>query len=431
MKNETMDGRGTRHRSPTGIVVTLMVLSLLVHALYIILLVPHNIQFLASDDPARLGNRVLVADEGVYLSIALNLFRGNGYQLGLEPPFRRTAKRPPGYPLLLAGIFHAFGVNLLVAQMVNALIVAFLPLVVYLLGRASGDSKAGLVGAGLCILNPGFYLHGSGFLMSEALLIVLVSVGLLCLLQALQSESGLLTTASAGVAFSLATLVHPAVALLSIVLAPVFFLALKDRPMRSLLLSALFVIASAGPVSPWLLRNFLAGGSPVITTNGGATFLGAQLANEKRPGAWISPRDFYHLPEPSGVQEEIIQDRARWADGLQKLRSTPLIRILYVSGLKIARFWVPIQRLVQAGVIPSLNVVAALVYVPIYLAFAYGLVISDWRMRALPLCLFAYFTIIAVIFWGGTRFRVPLEPTMMVFAGKGLLGIYKVIGRSK
>ena len=87
-----------------------------------------------------------------------------------------TAQWPPAYPFLLAGIYKAFGHNIVIPKVANALAGGLTCLLIYLIAARVFDRRVGLLGAFLFAVFPG-QLFWSTLLMTESL-----TPALLCLM---------------------------------------------------------------------------------------------------------------------------------------------------------------------------------------------------------------------------------------------------------
>ena len=80
----------------------------------------------------------------------------------------QTAGWPPGYPLLLAGIFKAFGHGFFLPRLLNVFAGVATCLLVYLIGARVFDRKTGVVGALLLAVLPS-HIYRTTLLMTEVL----------------------------------------------------------------------------------------------------------------------------------------------------------------------------------------------------------------------------------------------------------------------
>src|SRR6185503_13338871 len=88
-----------------------------------------------------------------------------------------TAHWPPGYPLLLAGVYWLFGPSLLAAKLANAVLATVAVVLTYRIGCELGRPRVGLVAAAILALFPGDILF-SPTILSETLFGTLFSASL-------------------------------------------------------------------------------------------------------------------------------------------------------------------------------------------------------------------------------------------------------------
>lgn len=208
------------------------------------------------------------SDARSYLQLATSVAQGHGFSDGF--PYRGwvhpTAFRPPLYPALLGAIFTVTGARLGVAEGVNAGLGAFVVVLVALLaGRLAGQHRgplagllgghrAALIAGGLLAVYPPL-LANDGPTLSEPLSLVLLLAGCLALL----SGRCLL----AGAVFGLLVLTRPSAQLLVPALALWVLVRLDWRR------AAAFTMVAVAIVLPWVVRNDLTFGRPLIVTSNG------------------------------------------------------------------------------------------------------------------------------------------------------------------
>ena len=177
-----------------------------------------------------------------------------------------TAYRPPGYPLLLASLFKAFGDSLIpirIAQAFADLLSCFL---VYLIGRRLFAGRVGLIAAGIFALFPIQILYVP-ILMTETVFTTLLLLYILICTGETPSADGVLPRGWSWAA----TLVRPTVLLLP---AAVFAFRWMSGWRRGENIRALAISMAAALVvcSPWVWRNLDTFGRLSLTSNTGVNF---------------------------------------------------------------------------------------------------------------------------------------------------------------
>lgn len=230
--------------------------------------------------------------------------------LGFEPIF----KRPPGYPLFIAGGLWFFGAQsltgLLALQHLLGVITAGLA---YGLGVRLFGRPAGLL-AGLLTALSGPQIVTEHYLMSEALFGFLLAAALLGAVAALQRRSlGLL--AGSGVLLGLAALTRP-VAQMLVPLLALAALALWPGWRPALRAAAVLLACYGLTVLPWMARNGVVQGS--VTLAGG---LGEGLAVRTiRLDQDFDFRAPPGTPDPLRKERDIFREEARQGSAFELAR---------------------------------------------------------------------------------------------------------------
>jgi 4-amino-4-deoxy-L-arabinose transferase-like glycosyltransferase len=190
-----------------------------------------------------------------------------------------TYKRPPGYPVFLAGIYLFFGESIFAVRMVESVLGAFLAVVIALVGRRMGGEVVGLLSGLLWSIYPiGIFI--AGLVYPETLLTTLLACGVLGFLPYAQGDLSRKRVFLTGVLWGLAALTKPIVlATLGAVSLWVFF---WGRGSRLLVVSLLF-LGSALTVVPWGIRDYYVYDRLVI----------------------VEPRAVQHLPRMRSAEREL------------------------------------------------------------------------------------------------------------------------------
>ena len=216
-------------------------------------------------------------DTDAYLAIAQNLLDGNGF---CSTPGQPTAFRPPLYPLLVSVSLYCGGHAAIgVVQIVLGTATVWLT---WRIARCCQFSQqTSLLAAAIIAVDP-LLVEYSTQAMTETLSTFLVT---LLLLATLRSDHGARKGIVVGVVFGLAALCRPSIwAFGGLAAVGWLVVALANRSSHSgsdcggRLFRGKTVFACAAAVavtvSPWVIRNTLQFGRPVLmTTHGGYTLL--------------------------------------------------------------------------------------------------------------------------------------------------------------
>ena len=248
--------------------------------------------------------------ENRWWQIALHVARGQGY-VACKPlyfPFcddanQATAMREPLPVLLFALVARLTNESLLAAAATGLVANLGVLVAIFLLGRELASPRAGVLAA---LLWAG-YLAPIRLFYSQVSGDLLATLGLTCgvvfLLRARQTEAAWLWVA-AGLALGLATLSRSAVAAIVATLAlgllwRPYWLARPRPGIDRLRPATLLVLAWAVTLAPWLARNYVVFGQPVI----GSTMSGYYLFRQNH----TLPSDHY-LRFVSGGEFKTVVD---------------------------------------------------------------------------------------------------------------------------
>ena len=334
------------------------------------------------------------ADAADYLRLAQGLRSGVGYvDTGGHP----TAFRPPLYPLFLSLTGPYARVAVILQAVLGA---ANCLLTVALAARGLAGPAPWL--AGLLLAVDPVHAAASSRLLSEVLYQTLFLLSLLALDPGRSPRRALLS----GLLSGLSLLVR--IAALPVLL--VLLVACVRREAPRLKAALLFLAGVALAASPWLVRNAVALGAPVLSTQGGITLYSSYRPPEGRIFGVLIADDEVVRAQAEG---EIAADRQLTRAAVREAVAHPL-RTLRLAILKVAFLWIPIDW--EIGRVPgSLS--------PVYL---FALPLALWtvarRPRAfppLPLLLLAL-TLFSAAVYGSPRLRLPYDPLVYVLAAPTL-----------
>jgi 4-amino-4-deoxy-L-arabinose transferase-like glycosyltransferase len=367
-------------------------------------------------------------DQSDFHELAQNLVeRGTfafrpGRQFGADG----TAWRAPGYPLMLAAVYSATGVSVAAGRILNILLGAATPLLLYALARTRLSHPLALLAAAITAVDP-YLVYWSTRLVSEIPFIAITVLASLLFVNAVDRVRAWPLVACS-LLLSLATLVRPA-ALPLLVLTPLLAAWCWRREHPRLRAATAVVVALAVgllPIFAWRQRNDRVLGTPVLlTTNGGVTFLGSHneivLRDPALAGYWIEPQI---LPGISRLVEEnpdeVRQDKLLWDVGFEFV-SEHRGDVPLMLARKTVRFWSPFVRSSGAERWASL-----LFFGPLLPLIAIGIATTIGRaLRGDPFWLMAHLLLwvtfgVALVFYGSIRFRSSAAAALALFAAAGL-----------
>lgn len=372
-----------------------------------------------------------------YGDIAESLARGEGYTIlssddiateKVDPPVRYpTAKRTPGFPLFVAGIYGVFGERPRVALYVQALLDGLVVVLTFLLARQvlASPWSAGIVSLGYALYPP--ELHMVVRLWSEPLFTVLLVGGTLVGLTVRRRGSPGLAFA-AGLIRGAGILVRPGLLLFTLVEAP--WIA-GGAPGRRLPRAAAYGFGLLVALAPWLARNAQTfDGAPRLTT-----FTGYNLYVGHDPSHAGRYYTYTELPVDLRAalrgKSEPEQDRILFEAAIERIRDNDLATTLRLAGLKVLRFFTHVDRkterptgksLLTNGLLLLFAAVGVRTLVrrgPDGLAHLYCL--------AAPI---AYFLALHTATVSRMRFLFPLLPYLLILAVVGFRTVWRPRDRS-
>ncbi len=244
-----------------------------------------------------------------------------------------TAFRAPGYPLFLAGLYKAFGLQdrIAVVRLVQSVLGALLaPLAALLAHRLRLSAQATRLAGISLALYPILWMYPVG-LASENTFIPLLVVSALALLSA-GERPGALETTLAGLALGAATLTRGALA----PFLPVAALWLWRR--SGLRQATLLTVVVSAVLAPWILRNSLFLGRPAFVENsiGYNLFVGYHPQGD---GGFVTQVAVI----PVSIMDDGERDRWTTQQALGFIREDPM-RALSLNLRRLAYFWGPEDR---------------------------------------------------------------------------------------
>lgn len=379
----------------------------------------------------RSGRGLFGPDAPSYDALAVSLVEGRGLEkLDYGGLFTDPAKsivvrsfRPPLLPLMLAGLYGTLGHHYWVARAVLAVVGAATCVVVMALARRIFGRPTDVVAGLLIALHPKL-IYYSAAIVTETPCTYLLAVAVALLLAGWQAERAWWPWVAAGAALGLTTLARSSAMLLAPVAAGWIVIVRANRR-RAVTEAALVVVAFVLTMTPWWIHNVAVHGRFIAaTTEGGYTLWVTN--NERADGS-----GHCFLPERTGEFDGLTEaeiDRLFWRKGMDYIRSHPG-RFARLAGAKFVRFWRLWPHADHVG--RGTAIVGGVSFIPILLLAVYGLfrARAHWRPVLLFLAIFGYYTALHMVFMAITRYRVPLEPYLIVLASWGVVDLASRLGR--
>ena len=362
-------------------------------------------------------NSPFVSDETSYARLATALAEGRGY---VDEDGTPHIYRPPGVPFLVSLAFRITEPRVLVARVFMCALGTMLIPVCYLLGASLGNARVGLLSAVSAAVFPN-WVYYSGWVLTDLTSATLVGLAAWMLIEGWR-RNALLWFAAGGAAWGLAALTRPTC--LAFGPAVVLWVLVVMPNWRRRTLAALVTcVALAAMIAPWAVRNTLVHDQFVFASSlggrGGMTlwvgnnpnatgFLSKDFAYFQQTGSKLFSREDY--PHP------LDRANAYKADAVKFVQENPgrFVRLCAVRFVQLWKVYSPRVPLAQSLVtIASFGV--ALLFFLIQAAR------RGWRRspEMLMLLLIASQTAVHMVFAASVRYRIPIEPLVLVMAAAG------------
>lgn len=356
------------------------------------------------------GDAFRHVDERVYHDLAIGILAGKGY---VNAAGNATSYRPPGYPLVLAGLYSMWE-GVFAAKVLNAI----------MLGLAAGVCgfiaertlpRSGWIAAGLVAIYPLFVYTSSTvfpqtlglFLFMSCLLLMLVEVSLPRLL-------------AAGVLYGFLILAIPYfLLLLPIIAALVFFTTYDTGSRRAQNWAGLFTIFALLVIAPWTARNYVVFSAFIpVATNGGVNLL-AGNSPDARPNTGIMAHLRYR--NQTRGMSEVERDEFYKRTAIKWIKEDPMRAAQLYAG-KFVNYFNFVNEVVAKSEQPGKigEIVLFVSYYSLLLVVLARIVL----VRSVPLMplerifLLIYLVngMLSAVFYTRLRYRLPFDGLLIVLA---------------
>ncbi len=351
------------------------------------------------------GDAFRFVDEAIYADAAERLLSGGG----LSP----NAADVPGYPTFLALLGLLLPGGVLALRLGQAMLVALGGLLCFDLGRRLGGRAAGLAAAALYSLDP-LLVVSAALLYPEATAGLLLTAALVVAWEAIRRDRVSLILV-AGVLLGVFTLFRPVGLALAPVMIGWFGLAPGCRWSRRAAHVAVMLGAWALLLVPWAHRNYQAYGRLLPNTVGlrGVPGIGAEVDRSGVVGAVATAIE----RDPPGFTRRTISEFAHFWE----LYPT---RLVTDDSARRTGFSRQDPRLAHAPILQrSVRDMVSAVSFGVELVLAAVGVAAGWKYRRRETIwlvgLVLSFALGYAVFYGKLRYRIPILPIVLAFAGLG------------
>lgn len=368
-------------------------------------------------------------DEERYLASAARLAADGQFWVAGD-----RAWEMPGTALFIAPAAKLFSPQaaLIAVRLVQALLVAVqCALIAFMAGQLFRDRTAAFVASCMAAFYPFLWFY-QGLLLSETLFNTFLLGGMAALLW--WRERGLrfdAAFAAACLCFALATLTKATLTML-----PPLLLAATAWCAGASLKRALAVLAVAlglysAFMSPWWIRNATLFNAFVPFTTGSAQnlYLGNNPFNREGGIDWSRDADPAFVAKVSALPDERARQRAYADAALTYIKENPRA---FIAGAvkKFVRLWnlVPNAAEFRNGFYLLISLAS---YGPILLLALIGAARRwrQWRGLAPLYLVIGYFTAVHVVTIASLRYRLPIEPLLIVLAAEPMAAAIETLRR--
>jgi 4-amino-4-deoxy-L-arabinose transferase-like glycosyltransferase len=376
-------------------------------------------------------------DALLYQAAASNLAEGQGFSQLLGGP---TAHWPPGFPFLVSLLYQVFGTHVKLGLALNVGLGTLTAGLLYLLAREAMGRAAGLVaGVSFAILPAPIFF--TGLFLAETTFIFML-VGFLALALFLPDRRS--TPVVLGVAAGLAALTKGEGVLLPVIPLAMWWgqAARRDWLARA----ALLLVATALTIAPWTVRNAIEMDAFIPVSTNASTTLWSGHNSEANGGPTYAPPDLLaRIPKGlDSTENEVAEARllrreaVHWAirNPHKELGLIPrkLLQLANASS-NVFGIWFNAEGDRQLGT-SSLLVFSVLAdafdYFLLLVTIAALVLIGGrrlWRfhplMRGVLAYLAASLVIYGFVYYGQFRYRLPMEPLMILVATPLIVGVWQ------
>jgi 4-amino-4-deoxy-L-arabinose transferase-like glycosyltransferase len=321
----------------------------------------------------------------------------------------------PLYPLLIALVGTGLGQKL--ADL--ALSLAAVWLVYELTLRIYRDEAIALVAAAFSALWPHFAFFAAVGL-TETLFIALVLAAFLCLYDA--------RFLLASIFLVLGILTRPALELLAPILIVFFALVIHREPIRATAKQiGIYALIYIALMAPWWAYNYARYGQFVRLdlAAGMVLYTGNNPLNVS--GGGISRQDV-DFGKYADIQNPVERDAAYRHAAIDYIMADPW-HFMAMMPTKFVRLWRPWPYTGEYSK-RSVVLVSVVSAVPIFILAMLGLALTFWphAVRLLPcLAYLGFLTLVHIVTFASVRYRVPMEPFVLILAAAGLVELLRRI----
>jgi len=356
----------------------------------------------------HLGPEKISPDASEWMANAISVATGNGYG---------DTWRPPGFITFLGIIFFIFGKSVAAVRIANSILGAFTCVLVYLIAKKTFSNTAGKISSLLFAFYP-YSVAYTGDVLSETFYTFLIAVSVLFILKCSELPN-FKNIFIAGICMGITGLTKSTI--MPFFLFACAWLWWRTKSFKVGFFVGIFTLVA---IMPWTIRNHFYYKKVIPVSTMWRSFYGSACDNaiiQESVGeldtpqpqeitAMAIPADYNEILKlPRMEQERVFKERS-----ITWLKKNPG-KFIWLIKKRAVHFWrlYPMQayKWQKYAAMATSGIYIPLCFVGILLSLK-----KNIEMSSLLIMLFVLFTLVHVFFVVVLRYRVPIDPYIIIFA---------------
>ncbi len=363
-------------------------------------------------------NNILFGDEIFYENTGANIMLGSGYSYGGH----LIVEKPPGYPVFISLVYSIFGRSFIPVRIIQAVMDALMCIVLYAITRRLFDEKVAILSGILCSMHY-FFLKSLQLIRPDTLQMFFIVISVFYWIKWREKFSKI-DAALLGIFSSISVMLKANMAMLSFLIILIeLFRVIKNKQERLdiFIKSALiFVLLFSFPIAIWTVRNYKVFNTfiPLATDSGLALYSSYNPPEGKKFGILS---DDSVTKKAQNIVSEVERSRYLTAKTVERIITHPK-EIIRLIPLKILFFWSVFDWETLGDGQGTYNFSTAFI-----LPFSIlGLIFLRSRFSYFyPITVpIIYVFILGIVFIGLPRFRLAIEPFLIILAAFSIVHFY-------
>jgi len=337
---------------------------------------------------------------------------------------RVSSFRPPLYIMFLAFIYRFFGQDYMLIKILQSIIDAITCLVIYKLGKETVSENAGILSAFIAACYVSFICMPS-HILTETIYTFLFTLTVMFMAMN-ERRPSFRWQALMGLSLGLASLTKGTPQLFPLcILFMMFLRVVREKvPVKKIFVEFTIVcLFFLIPIIPWTIRNYAVHkGLVLITTETGEAFYSAYHPPEGKRFGFSTADETKRKWEKINFRSEIEGSKYLIDENLKFIKANPM-KVAKLTILKVAFMWSPFDWEILGG-----NGTYNFSYGFIIPFIIIGILLTIINRMFYSLILYLpiiYSQGIGVAFDASPRYRLPIEPFLIIIASIGIIYVYQ------